>query len=240
MQDLKFDESIYNFICIYMNIRISSFNSIDVLYLIEFFNKVKGNLLTISINNDKKLIIKENISKMKNKKDNNFEIQKINEIISDDGNFHTILIIIDIKAKNIYVKVDQEIIELSDKNNYVVKYNFFEFTDFDNLIGYKPSIIKSKLNNNKNLSNISIIDIKNMLITKFNNMEEFNSIINKKNGIFKNEILTENINKNKKYLDKINNDNLIENTIIADINFKNKNINIIKSYKIKNELSKFK
>ena len=239
MQDLKFDESIYNFICIYMNIRISSFNNIGVLHLIELFNKEKGNLLTISINNDKKLIIKENISKMKNKKDNNFEIPKINEIISDDGNFHTILIIIDIKAKNIYFKVDQEKIELSDKNNYVAKYNFFEFTDFDVLIGYKPSTIKSKLNINKNLSNVPIIDIKNILITKFNNMEEFNSIIDKKNEIFKNEILTENINKNKKYLDKINNDNLIENTIIADINFKNKNINIIKSNKIKNELPKF-
>ena len=238
IKEIKFDESIYNFLCINMNIRISTFNNIGNFHLIEFSNKDKGNLLTISINNDKKLIIKENISKMKNKKENKIEIPKINEIINDDGNFHTILIIIDIKAKNIYFKIDQEKIELSDKNNYKSKYNFFEFTKFDILIGYKPSILKSKLNSNKNLSNAPIIDIKNLLVTKFNNMEEFNSIIDRKNGIFKNEILTENINKNRKYLDKNNNDNLIENTIIADINFKNKNINIIKSNKIRNELEK--
>ena len=173
------------------------------------------------------MIIAEFNAKNDNKKEKILEIKNINGILNDDGIFHTILIFIDIKAKNIYFEVDNEKIKIEDNNSHIVKYIMFEFNEFNVLIGYRPLTIKLKLKNNKYLSTIPIIDINNILITKFKIVEEYNSFINIKNNFNLNEILTENINKNKKYLLRNKTDRIPENIIIADINFKNKNINII-------------
>jgi hypothetical protein len=103
-------------------------------------------------------------------------------------------------------------------------------------MGYRSEEVCKNTKSNKMLSNLSIIDVKNIMITKFNNFEEYNSIINKKKEININENLVDHFYKNKKYFDyKIQ----VESKIIFDINFKNKNIKIRKSNKVKDEIKAF-
>ena len=117
-----------------------------------------------------------------NIKENILEINNFNEILNDDGNFHKVVIIINTKTKNIYFQIDQEKIQLNDNKNNAM-YKLFEFNELEILIGYKSESIKSKYENKKCLSNIPIIDINNILITRFNNEEEYNLI--KKENYFK-------------------------------------------------------
>ena len=235
INDLKFDSTLYQFLCINMNIRISTYNNIENFNLVEFINIENEKKICFTINNDKKMIVFEYNSKNNNIKENILEINNFNEILNDDGNFHKVVIIINTKTKNIYFQIDQEKIQLNDNKNNAM-YKLFEFNELEILIGYKSESIKSKYENKKCLSNIPIIDINNILITRFNNEEEYNLVINKKRKLFQNEIISENINKNKYYFKK-NKDKNVEDAIIADINFKNKNINIIKSDKIQNEFN---
>ena len=228
IKGIKFDKSINTFLCLDINIRISTFNKIQTFYLANFINKENESIISFSINKDKKIIISEN------KKESILEFKNINEILKEDRKFHKLSIIINTNEKEIYFEVDKQRLKLSDnKENYT--YGLFDLNEFDIIIGYNSDIIKSNLKLNKNLSNLPIIDINNILITKFNNFEEYNLVINSKNKLYSNENLLENININKIY--NITNNNSFENFIIADINFQNKNIKIIKSKKIKKILN---
>ena len=239
IKELKFEEEINIFLCLDIDIRISTYTNIGVFHLIDFINEMNDVMLSFSITNEKQLIITEK-SLNNNKNDNIFEVKNINEVIPDDGYFHRISIIINSKLKKIIFVVDEEKIQsIEEKNTISFKYNLFDFYEFDIFIGYKSENIKLNTKNNKLLSNISIIDIRNILITKFNNFDEYNYVYNKKKEIYKNDILLDNNYKNKNYFDKIVKRPL-ENRIIADINFKNKNIKIIKSSKMKNEIKSFK
>ena len=231
IKGLNFDESINIYLCIDININISTYNNIGIFHIINFINEKKDTILSFSITDEKKLIISEN-SFNDTRKEIISEIKNINEIIMDDFNFHKISIIINTKEKKIFFNVDQDIIQINNNNSY--NYNLFEFSEFDISIGYKSDIIKSKLEINKSLNNIPIININNILLTKFNEIEEYDNIINKKKELGQNIILLENINNNKNYFE--NNNKSIENNIIFELNFKNININVIKSNKIKNEL----
>ena len=235
IKDLEFDKSINIYFCFDINIRISSYNNIGIFHLVNFIDEINDVILSFSINNEKQLIISEYLLENKNDKKIICETKNINEVIMDDGNFHKVSIIFNTKIKIIYFEVDKEIIQINDDINFY-NYNLFDFNGFDILIGYQTDTIKSNLKNIKSLSNSSIIDISNILLTKFNEINEYNCIINKKKEIYRNTILIESINKNKNYFEN-NNDQSIENNIISNINFKNQNINIIKSNKIKNELS---
>ena len=234
IKDLKYDDEInFNiFLCLTINIRISSYNNIGIFHLADFISKTSDVILSFSITNDKKLLITENYSKS-NKKNIISEINNINNVLNDDGNFHRVSIIINTESKNILLEIDEKKIELNedDENS---KYNLFDFNQFDIFIGYKSESVKNKLKETKVLSNISIIDIRNILLTKFNKVEDFNSVINKKG--LKDDTILQDIYKNKYYSKKNNKFKTIQNKIIAEINFRNNNINIIKSNKIKNEL----
>ena len=235
IKDLKYDQTLNQYLFINMNIRISSYNNIGNFNLVNFMNMEKGEL-SFTIGNNKQLTISEVFSKDNHntKKETILAIPNFNEILINDGNFHKVEIIINTKTKYIYFHVDQEKMKLNE-GEHNSKYNLFEFNKYDILVGYKPEVIKSTTIK-KCLTNLPIIDINNILITRFNNEEEYNILINRKKELFQNEILSENINKNNYYFQKSNEKN-VENSIIADINFKNKNINIIKSDKLKNEFN---
>jgi len=234
IKELNFETEFNIFICLNINLRISTYNNIGIFYLAEFINQINNSKLLFYITNEKILKVEEKTSS-KNKI--MLEIKNVNDILPDDGNFHKIAIIINVRTKKIYFDVDQEKMKLFDINS--CKYNSFQFDEFDIFLGYKPDSVKSKLKLSKLLSNIPIIDIKNIMLTKFNNFEEYNLINNTKRSMHINDILLENINKDKKYFDN-NNNKEIQKSIIIDIFFKNKNINIIKSKKIKNEIQNLK
>ena len=230
IKELKFESEFNIFICLNINLRISSYNNIGIFYLAEFINQINKVKLFFYITNEKVLKVEEkNSSKSKIL----LEIKNINDILPDDGNFHKVSIIINARYKKIYFDVDQEKMKLFDINS--CNYKSFQFNEFDIFIGYKPDSVKSKLKLSKSLSNISIIDIRNIMLTKFNNFEEYNLINNTKRTMFINDVLLENINKDKKYFDN-NNNKEIQKFIIIDAIFKNKNINIIKSNIIKDEI----
>ena len=233
IKELNFEPEFNIFICLNINLRISTYKNIGIFYLAEFIDQSNNLKLSFYITNEKVLKVEEKTS---NKNKLILEIKNINDILPDDGNFHKVAIIINVRTKKIYFDVDQEKMKLFDINS--CKYNSFHFDEFDIFFGYKPDSVKQKLKLSKLLSNIPIIDIRNIMLTKFNNFEEYNLINNTKRSMYINDILLENINKNKKYFD--NNNKEIQKSIIIDILFKNKNINIIKSKKIKNEIENLK
>ena len=235
IKELNFESEFNIFICLNINIRISAYNNIGIFYLAEFINQINNSKLLFYITNEKVLKVEEiTLSKI----NIILEIKNINDILPDDGNFHKVAIIFNVRTKKIYFDVDQEKMKLFDINS--CKYKSFQFDEFDIFIGYKPDSVKSKLKLSKSLSNIPILDIRNIMLTKFNNFEEYNLINNTKRSMYINDILLENINKDKKYFDNNNNNKEIQKSIIIDVFFKNKNINIIKSKKIKNEIQNLK
>ena len=239
IKELNFDEEYNIFLCLNITIRISTYNNIGIFHLVDFINLSYDEVLSFCINNEKKLIITEKSlnkseAKNKNRKESKFEINNINDILPDDGIFHKVTIIINTKMKKINFYVDQEKIKLYDNINSC-KYSSFKFDEFNLLTGYKSGTVKSKLKMSKSLVNIPIIDIRNIFLTKINNSEEYHLINNRKRSIYINDIFLENIYKDKKYFDEINNKS-VHKFIILDINFKNKNIIIKKSKKIKQEI----
>ena len=235
IKELKLEEDKNIFLCLNTDIRISSYNNIGTFRLVEFINEVNKEILSFTITKENKLQISE--QSMNNHKKNLIcEINKINEMLIDDGNFHKVSIIVNTRNKKIFFEVDQEKIHCDDKNKNNCKYSLFDFNEFDIIMGYRSEEVCKNTKSNKMLSNLSIIDVKNIMITKFNNLEEYNSVINKKKENNKNENLVDHFYKNKKYFDyKIQ----VESKIIFDINFKNKNINIKKSNKVKDEIKAF-
>ena len=228
IKDLKFQPELNIFICLNINLRISTYKNIGIFYLAEFIDQINNEKLSFYITNEKML-------KVESKNKIILEIKNINDILPDDGKFHKVAIIINVRFKIIYFDVDQVKMKLFDINS--CKYKSFQFDEFDIFMGYKPDSVKTKLNSSKSLSSIPIIDISNIMLTKFNNFEEYNLINNTKRSMHINDILLENINKDKKYFDNNNNNNKeIQKSIIIDVIFINKNINIIKSNKIKNEI----
>jgi hypothetical protein len=122
IKELNFEPEFNIFICLNINLRISTYKNIGIFYLAEFIDQSNNLKLSFYITNEKVLKVEEKTS---NKNKLILEIKNINDILPDDGNFHKVAIIINVRTKKIYFDVDQEKMKLFDINS--CKYNSFHF-----------------------------------------------------------------------------------------------------------------
>ena len=199
-----------------VNIRIN--NNISNFYLASFINNTTSSIISFLIDDNNQLVISESQNK-KEKKDIKI-IKNINNYLKCDNNFHNISIILNFSLSTIKIFIDSN--ELKEENNKIIFNSNLLLNSIDVIIGYEFLDNKNKLY----LSDISIIDISQILILNYDN-EEDNDIINRQRL---------NINKGYDLLDVyIKDKNIVIGELIsAEFNLKNNNINFIKSENIKN------
>ena len=194
-----------------VNIRIS--NNISNFYLASFINNATSSMISFLIDDNNQLIISESQNK-KEKKDIKI-IKNINNYLKCDNNFHNVSIILNFSLSTIKIIIDST--EIKEENNKIIFNNNILLNSIDIIVGYEFFDNKNK----KDLSDISIIDISNILILNYDNEEDFD-IINRQRL---------NINKGDDLLDiYIKDKNIVIGELIsAEFNLKNNNINFIKS-----------
>ena len=199
-----------------MNIRIFNNYEINNFHIATFINPVSSSMLSFVLNKNEIII-----TQITNKKEKNMikVLDNINNYLYDN-NFHNISIILNFSSKTINIIIDSNEIKAGN-NNPIILNNNFSLDTFDIIIGYEPK----NNNNDKNISNLPIIDISNILILKYDNNDE-DIVINKKKDQYKGIDILELFIKEK--------NSIIGQLISAEFTLKNNDINFIKSKNVKN------
>ena len=209
---------------IYFNMNIKIYNNINNFNLASFFNPDNLSMLSFILDNNKnQLIISESLKKEKRIIKT---ITNINNYLKCDNNFHNISIVLNYLSYTINILIDSKEIKNEKDNNIKIILNNdcnFQFESFDIMIGYEKDY---KSDNQNNISDISLIDISDILILNYDNEDDID-IINKQR---------QKISKDYDLLDTYikENNRVIGELILAEFNLKNNNINYIKSVKINN------
>ena len=207
------------------NIRILN-NNIKNYNLATFININTSSMISFLIDNNNQLIISEIQNNQKEQKIIKI-IKNIKKYLKCDYNFHNISIIINFSLSNIKIFID--FIELKEEdNNKITLNNNFSLETFDVVIGF--DLDNKNTSNKKDLSDISIIDISNILILNYDHEDEYNILNKQKENIIKGYGLLDSFIRDKNIM--------IGELILAEFNLRNNNINYIKFNNIKN-ISKF-
>ena len=214
-------------------LKINTYNGIKDFFLLQLRDGKFSIIFTIIENNV--LEIKE---KGKEYQKSLSKIENFDQVLPADNKYHNCIIVFNTQERKFYMEIDNKKII---KESY--QYKYFTFDNFNVLIGYKANLIdketndintrltKFESNNNemaKTKNNVSFIYISYLLI--------LNTLIDEKS-------LINSINNEKKYSPNSNlmsyfyrtkNRNWGKN-IIAEIDFQNKNIELIYSKEIKNK-----
>ena len=214
-----------------IKLRISSYNNLNNFHLLDLYNNNQDICLSIIIIQNTQLIIQEKDYKI-NHTENLGIIENINNFLVADNNFHDLSIIFDLCNKNLSFQSDKV---KFPKDEQKINFRNLNFNEITVGIGFYNEIVNCYNNDNDEdklfLGKNSIIDISNILIFYFEQESDKNLIINKKENLNINESLQDYVNLNK---DKTN-IQLMKKLIIADINFDNKKLNIIKHDEVNKE-----
>ena len=235
LDNLKYPKGEDIFLSFKLIIKLNSYKGIKGFHIFQFIdNKRQINFI---INDDNSLEVKENNSK---KERSLCKIKNFDNILCPDGKYHDIIVIFDTLNKCFEMRVDEKIIiEKSEK------YENFSFDNFNIIIGFRDNLINDKANdinnklenidinnnNNKEKSEdvcfvyISYILVLNTLISDFKS----NDVFNKEKAYSMNQNLLT-------YYYRISNNNYIR-YIIADIDFKTENINLISAKNLRNKMT---
>ena len=236
LENLKYNN--FKDIYVYFKIilKINTYNGIKDFFLLQLRDGKSRIIFSIIQNNI--LEIKET---GKEYKKTLYKIENFDQLLPADNKYHNCIIVFNTQEKHIHMEVDNKII--ITKSN---QYNYFTFDNFNVFIGYRASSIDKKTNdinsrltklesNNdemtKTKNNVCFIFISYLLIlnTLIQEIEEKSLI----NSIKKERKYTPNPSL-MSYFYRTKNRNWGQN-IIAEIDFQNKNIDLIYSKEIKNK-----
>ena len=183
------------------NFNLATFINENSSYIISFILDKNKLIILDSVNKKEKSIIKS--------------IDNITDYFNNDTNFHNVSIILNFSSLSINIFIDSK--QVNTEDNKKIMSNIILLTSFDIIIGYD---LYNK-NNQQKYSELSIIDISNILIWNYNNEEDIDIIKNERVNNYKGYDLLDLYIKNK--------NRVIGEMILAEFNFRNNNINLVNS-----------